>query len=64
CGRWVCAAPSPGRASLAALEELFRLETCGAPDSNFMVFSTHWPDFKFDPEKAALPLFVDRASLD
>ncbi|CAE7241242.1 PLA2G7, partial [Symbiodinium pilosum] len=63
-GRWVCVAPTPGRRALAVLGELFRLETCGAPDSSYVVFSTRWPDFAFQPDCSAPPLFVDRASLD
>ncbi|CAE7559301.1 unnamed protein product [Symbiodinium natans] len=63
-GRWVCAAPSPGRRALAVLSEAFRLETCGAANSSYVVFSTHWPEFPFRPDCSAPPLFADRESLD
>eukprot|EP00931_Biecheleriopsis_adriatica_P057471 TRINITY_DN34094_c0_g2_i1.p1 TRINITY_DN34094_c0_g2~~TRINITY_DN34094_c0_g2_i1.p1 ORF type:complete len:1016 (-),score=202.13 TRINITY_DN34094_c0_g2_i1:10-2781(-) len=64
CGRWVCAAPTPGRSALAALGELFRLETSGVADSSYVVFSTRWPEFGFQPENAAPPLFMTRSALD
>eukprot|EP00439_Symbiodinium_sp_Y106_P064839 s1894_g10.t1 len=63
-GRWVCLAPSLGRRALVVLGEVFRLETCGAADSSYVVFSSRWPDFSFQPDRACPPLFADRASLD
>jgi len=63
-GRWVCIAPSDGRAALSLLTELFHLEALGAADSSFMVFSTRWPEYKLEQHMAAPPLFESRAALD
>ncbi|CAJ1335490.1 unnamed protein product [Effrenium voratum] len=61
-GRRLCLAPCPGRAALGVLSELFRLESCGAPEVSYVLFTTRWPDFPF--KEPAPPLFQDRASLD
>jgi len=63
-GRWVCVAPGPGRTVLAALVELFHLETSGAAESSFLVFSTRWPDYKLEQAAVAAPLFADRRALN
>lgn len=63
-GRWVCVAPTAGRSALTALTELFHLESCGAPDSAYVLFSTSWPGYSLEAAAAAKPLFEDRASLD
>ncbi|CAJ1422942.1 unnamed protein product [Effrenium voratum] len=61
-GRRLCLAPCPGRAALGVLSELFRLESCGAPEVSYVLFTTRWPDFPF--KEPAPPLFQDRSSLD
>jgi len=62
-GHWICLAPTPGRTVLALLTDLFHVESCGAPDSSFLVFSSHWPSYSFEAS-STLPLFDNRAALD
>lgn len=63
-GRWVCLSDTPGRTAFVTLGELFKLEKSGVPDSNFMIFSSRWPDYGFDALEAVPPLFHERSTLD
>lgn len=60
-GRWLSCCDSWGRRALVVLGELFRMESCGAAEVSFVLFTTSWPQFSF---KEAQPLFADRKSLD
>ncbi|CAK9041431.1 unnamed protein product [Durusdinium trenchii] len=60
-GRWLCCADSMGRHALMVLGELFRIESCGAAEVSYVLFTTKWPQFSFQEAK---PLFTDRDSLD
>eukprot|EP00913_Durusdinium_trenchii_P001609 g1492.t1 len=42
-GRWLCCADSMGRHALMVLGELFRIESCGAAEVSYVLFTTKWP---------------------
>ena len=46
-GRWLSCCDSWGRRALVVLGELFRMESCGAAEVSFVLFTTSWPQFSF-----------------